>query len=48
MMKKTVSNICPHCHAEMTDVMFGNELWWMCPICGVLEEYERGNENDVR
>ena len=41
-------NICPNCNTEMTDVMFGKELWWMCPNCGVLEEYERGNESEDR
>lgn len=31
---------CPKCKAEMVDIMFGSELWWMCPECGVMEEHE--------
>lgn len=34
--------ICTKCKTEMVDIMFGSEMWWMCPICGIMEEYKGG------
>lgn len=31
---------CPNCGAPMIDIVFDKNPLWLCPDCGIIEDFE--------